>query len=105
MVLFHPHNPTTWPSFKNPTRRYLHSKGVIHRDLKTSNVLINKGQVKLADFGCSKKVYFNGDASENQHSMIGTVIYMAPEVMMSDGMDDGGADAADRRLAGETGAM
>lgn len=63
---------------------YLHSRGVIHRDIKASNVLIDKGQVKLADFGCSKKVYFDGNASENQHSMIGTTIYMAPEVMRSE---------------------
>jgi hypothetical protein len=49
---------------------------VIHRDIKASNVLINKGQVKLADFGCSKKTYFTADASDTQHSMIGTTIYM-----------------------------
>jgi len=67
---------------------YLHSKGVIHRDIKASNVLVNKGQVKLADFGCSKKTYFDGDRSEHQHSMIGTTIYMAPEVMKSDVTDE-----------------
>ena len=38
---------------------------MIHRDIKASNVLINKGQVKLADFGCSKKVYFNGDDEDS----------------------------------------
>ncbi|OGO93732.1 MAG: hypothetical protein A3F41_02960 [Coxiella sp. RIFCSPHIGHO2_12_FULL_44_14] len=34
---------------------YLHSQGVVHRDLQSANVLINKyGQAKLADFGLSK---------------------------------------------------
>jgi serine/threonine protein kinase len=33
--------------------RFLHQKGFIHRDIKPSNLLLDKGIVKLADFGCS----------------------------------------------------
>ncbi|KAL5536578.1 BCK1_2 [Sanghuangporus sanghuang] len=60
---------------------YCHSKGIIHRDLKSDNILVGPyGVCKIADFGTSKRtddVYTN-----KMHSPLrGTLIYMAPEVL------------------------
>ncbi|KAF2073598.1 hypothetical protein CYY_005087 [Polysphondylium violaceum] len=57
---------------------YLHSLNVIHRDLKTQNVLITEGlRAKVIDFGTSR----NMDASKNMTVNLGTVCWMAPEVI------------------------
>jgi predicted Ser/Thr protein kinase len=56
---------------------FLHEKDVIHRDLKSLNVLLNKkGQAKLADFGLSKVK----DASSATKGVKGTLRWMAPEL-------------------------
>ena len=57
---------------------YLHSQGVIHRDIKGGNILTTKdGIVKLADFG----VATNLTESEKSNSVVGTPYWMAPEVI------------------------
>lgn len=64
---------------------YLHKNGIMHRDIKGANILVdNKGCIKLADFGASKKVVelatING-----AKSMKGTPYWMAPEVILQTG--------------------
>ncbi|KAJ7596974.1 kinase-like domain-containing protein [Mycena floridula] len=55
---------------------YLHSQGIIHRDLKADNILVEReGRCKISDFGISKK------AEEASTGMKGTVFWMAPEVV------------------------
>ncbi|KNC55415.1 STE/STE11/CDC15 protein kinase [Thecamonas trahens ATCC 50062] len=57
---------------------YLHSEGVIHRDIKGGNILLTKdGQVKLADFGIATRL---SDPSGTR-SVVGTPYWMAPEVI------------------------
>ncbi|KAG5354410.1 Protein kinase byr2 [Yarrowia sp. C11] len=58
---------------------YLHSRNIIHRDIKGANVLVdNKGNVKISDFGISKKIEAS---SSNRQSLQGSVYWMAPEVV------------------------
>ncbi|CAK69929.1 unnamed protein product (macronuclear) [Paramecium tetraurelia] len=54
---------------------YLHKKGIIHRDIKGANIIVDtKGVCKLADFGCSI-------IGLNAYSLKGTPNWMAPEVI------------------------
>ncbi|OMJ69566.1 hypothetical protein SteCoe_32684 [Stentor coeruleus] len=57
--------------------QYLHSKSIIHRDIKTLNILITKNHtIKLADLGASKIV-----SAPMQVTRIGTPLYLAPELV------------------------
>lgn len=67
---------------------YLHSRNIIHRDIKGANILVdNRGAVKISDFGVSKKANFNGmnQAPGTRTSLQGSVFWMAPEVVRQSG--------------------
>ena len=60
---------------------YLHKNGILHRDIKGGNVLINDdGIVKLADFGASKRLAHQQADLMESLTMRGTPYFMAPEV-------------------------
>jgi mitogen-activated protein kinase kinase kinase len=82
------------PLVRNFTRQileglsYLHSRNIIHRDIKGANILVdNRGAVKISDFGVSKKTNFNGMnlAPGTRTSLQGSVFWMAPEVVRQSG--------------------
>ncbi|XP_061600620.1 cGMP-dependent protein kinase 2 [Cololabis saira] len=83
--------------FEEPTARfctgcvleafdYLHSVGVVYRDLKPENLLLDAdGYVKMADFGFAKKI----GVGKKTWTFCGTPEYVAPEVIMNKGHDFG----------------
>jgi calcium-dependent protein kinase len=62
---------------------YCHSIGIVHRDIKPENILFSdltdEAEVKIIDFGLSKK--FSSGIDELMHSFIGTPYFVAPEVI------------------------
>jgi serine/threonine protein kinase/Tfp pilus assembly protein PilF len=76
---------------------HAHSRGVIHRDLKSANVMVTpSGRLKVLDFGISRRVAPGGgddttrfDQSwESQHTFTGTLPYIAPEILKGQEADE-----------------
>lgn len=81
------HGRLSEPIIKSLTRQvleglsYLHARGILHRDLKADNLLLDlDGICKISDFGISKKSR-NIYANDAEMSMQGTIFWMAPEVI------------------------
>ena len=64
---------------------YAHQHGIIHRDIKPANIYLTKdGTIKLGDFGIA--IFLNASHVTKQDKVVGSVHYIAPEILAGDGL-------------------
>jgi len=72
-----------------------HEKGIVHRDIKPDNIIVNGNRVKVLDFGIAKQVGIAGAPSSEtptafvtqQGMILGTIHYMSPEQALGKTVD------------------
>ena len=61
--------------------KYIHEQNIVHRDIKLENLLIDlNNNVKICDFGIGRKIT---NKKELLYDKCGTLMYMAPEILLS----------------------
>jgi serine/threonine protein kinase len=58
---------------------HAHKHGVVHRDMKPENILLDQGRPKIADFGLARYLEETGQRHTTAGHLVGTPLYMAPE--------------------------
>ena len=64
---------------------YLHENNIIHRDIKSANILLNnKGEIKIGDFGLARLINPNPNVAKRYTNRVVTLWYRAPELLLGE---------------------